>query len=200
MGGVQVAMYSTIRNLHLLLASLALPFLLMYGISAVQMSSNGWFDMRPSVSEQTLALTAGQTDARAIAREVMEKMPPARGELQNIQPVPAGLNLRLVLPGTVHEVRYTRATGAAQIKTSVGGLMVMLNRLHHAAGLSHDVTAMNVWGAAVASVSFVLLLVGATGIWMWFLRRTERVTGIVLLAINLAFAVTLIVLIRRAGP
>ena len=78
--------------------------------------------------------------------------------------------------------------------------MVMLNRLHHAAGVAHDVTSLNVWGALVAMVSLALLLVGATGVWMWFLRRTERTVGLVLLAMNLAFAVTLIVLIRRAGP
>jgi hypothetical protein len=193
-------MYSFLRNLHLLLASLALPFLLLYGLSAVQMSHNSWFDLKPAVTERPLTLTPGQSDARAIAREVMERVPAARGELQNIQTTPAGVTLRIVLPGTVHEVRYARATGATQLKTSVGGTMVMLNRLHHMAGLSHEVTSLKVWGAAVVVVSVALLAVGATGIWMWFLRRSERAAGAVLLALNLAFAVVLIVLIRRAGP
>lgn len=193
-------MYSTLRNLHLLLASLILPFLLMYAASAVQMSHNGWFDMKPAVTDRVVSLTPGQTDARSIAREVMGRVPAARGELQSIQPTPAGVNLRLVVPGTVHDVRYSRATGATQLRTSVGGVMVMLNRLHHLAGLGHDVTAMNFWGAGVIFVSVALLGVGATGIWMWFLRRSERLSGTVLLVLDLAFAVTLIVLIRRAGP
>jgi hypothetical protein len=164
------------------------------------MSHNGWFDMKPSVREQTLTITAGATDARAIAREVMDRVPDTRGELQNIQPTPAGVTLRIVLPGTVHEVRYTTATGATTLKTSVGGVMVMLNRLHHMAGLSHDVTSLNVWGLAVATISLALVLVGATGLWMWFLRRTERVTGAILLGVNLTFALVLVVLIRRGGP
>lgn len=193
-------MYSKIRIVHLLLASLSLPFLVMYGVSAVQMSHGAWFDMKPSVREQALALTAGQRDARAVAREVMERLPDARGELQNIQVTAKGATLRIVIPGTVHEVRYERATGRTQVKTSVGGVMVMLNRLHHAAGFGHELTSMNVWGGAVAVVSAALLLVGATGIWMWFLRRTERLTGLVLLAVNVAFALTLMILIRRAGP
>src|SRR5262249_40127956 len=134
------------------------------------------------------------------AREVMERVPEARGELQNIQATPAGVTLRIVLPGTVHEVRYTRATGAATLKTSVGGVMVMLNRLHHMAGVAHQVTALNVWGWAVAIVSLGLVLLGVTGLWMWFLRRTERALGAVLLGVNLAFALVLIVLIRQAGP
>jgi hypothetical protein len=193
-------MYATIRNLHLLFASIALPFLLMYGISAVQMSHDDWFRLKPIVTERTLALPAGRDDARAIAREVMERLPSARGELQSIQTTPSGVSLRLYLPGTLHEVRYERATGATRVKTSATGVMGMLNRLHHAAGLPRGTTALNLWGAAVAIVSGLLLLVGATGVWMWFLRRTERVTGIVLLALNLTFALTLIVLIRRAGP
>jgi hypothetical protein len=193
-------MYQTIRTLHLLFASLALPFLVMYGVSAVQMSHGSWFDMKPAVTERTLMLAPGQADARAIAREAMEHVPEARGELQNVQATPAGVNLRIVIPGTVHELRYDRATGDTRLKTSVGGVMVMLNRLHHLAGFGRDLTSMNLWGAAVVAVSIALLLVGATGIWMWFLRRTERTTGLALLAINLAFAVTMIVLIRRGGP
>lgn len=193
-------MYSTIRNLHLLFASIALPFLLMYGISAVQMSHDDWFNVRPVVSEQTLALTAARDDARAVAREVMERLPSARGELQSIQTTPSGINLRLYLPGTLHEVRYERATGATHVRLSATGVLGMLNRLHHAVGLPRGVTSLNVWGAAVAIVSFVLLLVGATGVWMWFLRRTERRLGAVLLGVNLAFALVLIVLIRRGGP
>ena len=193
-------MYSTVRSVHLFLASLALPFLVMYGVSAVQMSHNTWFDMRPAVTERTLSLAPGQSDARAIAREAMDHVPALRGELQNVQPTPAGVNVRIVIPGTVHELRYDRATGAARLRTSVGGAMVMLNRLHHLAGLNRDLISMNVWGAAVVVVSIALLLVGATGIWMWFLRRTERVTGLVLLGINLAFALAMMVLIRRGGP
>ena len=193
-------MYSTIRNLHLLLASIALPFLLMYGVSAVQMAHTGWFDMKPAVTEQTLALAPGLADGRDVARAVMERVPAAKGELQTVQATPAGFALRIVIPGTVNEVRYTRGTGATQLKTSVGGVMVMLNRLHHAAGFGHGATSLDLWGGAVAIVSVVLVLVGATGVWMWFLRRTERTTGAVLLAINLAFALTLILLIRRAGP
>jgi hypothetical protein len=201
--GVQVIgrMYGTVRSIHLLLASLALPFLVMYGISAVQMSHNGWFDMKPTVTEQTLTLPKSLSDSRWIAREVMDRVPAARGEVQNMQVTDQGTFIvRLVIPGTVHEVRYTPTSGVTTLKTSAGGVMVMLNRLHHMAGLSRSETSLNVWGWVVAIVSFALVLIGATGLWMWFLRRTERVFGAVLLALNLTFALVLIVLIRRGGP
>ena len=78
--------------------------------------------------------------------------------------------------------------------------MGMLNRLHHWAGFWHEPTSMKAWAIAVAIVSLGLLLVGATGIYMWFTRRPERRIGIVLLAANVAFAVTLLALLRSAGP
>ncbi len=52
-------MYRIIRNTHLLLASFSLPFLIMYGVSAVQMSHSTWFTMKPAVAEHELSLAPG---------------------------------------------------------------------------------------------------------------------------------------------
>lgn len=193
-------MYTIVRNVHLVLALFSLPFLLMYGVSAVQMSHGSWFQMRPAVLERQVALTPGQADARAVAREIMDREPSVRGELNNIQVNAKAIGLRIVLPGTVHEVQYDRASGAARLKTSVAGFMGMLNRLHHAAGLWHEPRSMKAWALAVALVSASLLLVGATGIYMWFTRRPERRIGILLLSANALFAIVMLTLMRVAGP
>ena len=193
-------MYTIVRNVHLLLASFSLPFLLMYGVSAVQMSHNSWFTMKPAVEERDLALTPGRTDGRAIARDVMDRDRSIRGEITNVQANPAAVSLRIVVPGTVHEVKYTTASGSAHIRTSVAGAMGMLNRLHHWAGFYHEPRSMKAWALFVAMVSAALMLVGATGIYMWFTRRAERRLGLVLLAVNLAFALVLIVSMRSSGP
>jgi len=193
-------MYKIIRTIHLLLASFSLPFLIMYGVSAVQMSHSTWFQMKPAVTEHELSLASGETDARIVAREIMNQLPDTKGELSNVQSAGTGLTLRIVVPGTVHEVRYDRTSGVVRVKTSVAGKMGMLNRLHHWAGFWHEPTSMKAWAIAVAIVSLGLLLVGATGIYMWFTRRPERRIGIVLLAANVAFAVTLLTLLRSAGP
>src|SRR6266542_3806209 len=116
-------MYKIVRNIHLLLASFSLPFLIMYGVSAVQMSHSTWFQMKPAVHDRELSIAAGQTDARAVAREIMERDASIKGEISNIQQNDAGVALRIVVPGTVHEVRYERASGVARVKTSVAGVM-----------------------------------------------------------------------------
>lgn len=193
-------MYKTIRNIHLIAASFSLPFLLMYGVSAVQMGHAAWFDMKPAVQERDVALGPGQGDAREVARQLMDRDNVVRGELTNVQPGPKGLAFRVVVPGTVHEVQYEPWSGNTHVRTSVAGFMGMLNRLHHAAGVWHEPAALNVWGMGVAVVSFALLILGATGLYMWFTRRPERRVGAMLLAANLGFALALLVLIRRAGP
>jgi hypothetical protein len=192
--------YQAIRNIHLMLASFSLPFLLMYGVSAVQMSHGTWFQMKPAVVERQVALTAGLTDARLVARELMDREPSVRGEVTSIQTTPGRVSLRLVMPGTVHDLRYDPASGVTQLKTSVAGVMGMLNRLHHAAGLWHDPAALNLWGAAVGVVSGALVLLGASGIYMWFTRRPERRIGLVLLTLNAVITIVLLTVMRAAGP
>jgi hypothetical protein len=193
-------MYQTFRNIHLLLASFSLPFLVMYGVSAVQMSHNSWFYLKPAVQERDFALTPGQSNARAVARDVMDREASIKGEITNVQTNPTAISLRIVVPGTVHDLKYDVASGTAHVRTSIAGVMGMLNRLHHWAGFYHESVPMKLWAAAVAIVSASLLLLGATGVYMWFTRRPERRIGLALLAINVVFAVGIIVLLRRNGP
>lgn len=193
-------MYELVRTVHLLLASFSLPFLLMYGISAVQMAHRGWFDLDPSTRDEWVELTPRQDDARAVARELMERRPRLRGELRDIERHDGHLHLRIVLPGTNHAVDYDPVSGRTRLTTATAPLMGMLNRLHHTAGLWHEPAALNRWGIAAGLVSVALLLVGTSGIVLWFLRRKERLVGGILLAVNLIVAMTLLGLMRVAGP
>ena len=100
----------------------------------------------------------------------------------------------------MHEVQYDRATGEVHVKTSRSGWLGVLNRLHHAAGFWHDSAWFTAWATLVAVVSLALLTLGVTGLWMWFARRQDRVAGTLLLLLNLAFALAVLTLARRAGP
>jgi hypothetical protein len=192
-------MYRTLRTIHLLCGAFALPALLMYGVSAVQMAHNRWFTMKPQISESDAVLRAGYYDGRAVAREVMASRN-LRGDISLVKPIPTGFDIRIVVPGTVHEIHYDRSSGVTHVRTSTAGFVGMLNRLHHAAGLWHEYAPLNVWGVLIGIVSLATLGLGVTGIWMWWLRRQERTVGIILLAANLAFAVAVLTLIRRVGP
>ena len=188
-------MYPILRNIHLFCGALALPGLLMYAVSAVQMAHSRWFTMKPAIAETALSLQPGLTDGRLIAREVMAAHQ-MRGQIAAIQTQPSGVSARIVVPGTVHELSYTRATGAVRVRTSVAGVMGMLNRLHHAGGLWPDYVPLRLWGVFVAIVSVATVGLGASGIWMWWLRRQERKWGLILLTANLVFSIGILLMIR----
>ena len=190
-------MYKWIRNTHLLLGLFAFLFLLMYGVSSIQMAHNKWFSNQPAITESAVALAAGAADARAVARELMDKHG-LKGELAQIRKVGQSLAFRIMRPGTIYDVTYSPETGEAKVKTSVANLMGMLNRIHHINGLWHDFTLTNVWAAFVALVSVALILLSLSGIYLWFKIHTERIVGSILLALSLGYSLTLIVLIRTA--
>src|SRR6266851_2409273 len=68
---VPVISYPVLRTIHLLSGVFALPALLIYGVSAVQMAHTTWFPMKPVVTEIELPMHPGYTDGRQLAHDVM---------------------------------------------------------------------------------------------------------------------------------
>jgi hypothetical protein len=196
---VPVKLYPALRTVHLLCGVFSVPLLAMYGVSAVQMAHSRWFVLKPAVSEVDVALGQGLTDGRALARAVMERRG-IRGEIRSIDATVGGFDVRIVVPGTEHAIRYERSTGRAHVRSSVAGFMGMLNRLHHAAGLWPQYVPLRWWGALCGVVSLATIGLGASGLWMWWVRRKERKWGLVLLAANAVFAIVVLGMLRSAGP
>ena len=187
-------MYSKIRSLHLCTGLFCVAFLVMYGISGVQMAHRRWFPLAQRVSEQTYMLAPGNPDARTAARGL-----PVRGELTAVRVTAAGLRFRIARPGSVFDVEYSAATGTAKVRTTSMGFVGMLNRIHQSQGLWHEYGLLNAWPAVLGLVSLGLLTMGATGIWLWFQNHSERWIGCVLLAAGAGMAVALIVSMRMGG-
>lgn len=183
--------YRVLRNLHLLFGVAALPFLLMYAVSAVQMAHSKWFNLKPVVTLGTPTdVPAGLTDAAAVAAELQ-----LRGDVRGKLP-----KFRVVVPGVVHDVTYVASTGSVTVSTSRSPFLGVLNRLHHAAGLWPTWVPLKWWGVAIGAVSLCVVGLAITGIWMWWVRKQDRVIGLVLLGGNVVFALVVLGLIRSAGP
>jgi|ERR1044071_1655520 hypothetical protein len=187
-------MYRILRNSHLFLGLFSCFFLLMYGTSSVQMSHNRWFNTRPNMAQSEMAVQGA--NPREVARELMARG--MRGELTQVAAAKdgAGFNFRIVRPGTIYEVAW--ADGNAKIRTSEANFIGMLNRIHHIGGLWHEFTLLNIWAFFVGVVSLALVLLGATGIYLWFKIHQERVIGTILLVVGLGWGLTLLVLVRTA--
>lgn len=190
-------MYRLLRNTHLFLGLAAFLFLLMYGVSAVQMAHNHWFSMKPTVSETRVTLARNTSDdPRAIARAL--RSIGVRGDMGAVSVSDAGCKFEVARPGAYYKVDYARATREAKVRIQTTGFMAVLNRIHHLRGAWHDYAPLNAWGVMVGLVSAGLILLGVTGIYLWFTIHSERIIGVVLLAINLGICVTLLVLVRTA--
>ena len=190
-------MYKLLRNTHLLLGVFSCAFLLMYGVSSVQMAHNKWFDTKPTVTEAKWTLAAGIADARVVARELMDRHG-LRGEIVQIRKSGEQTTFRVIRPGAQNEVTYDPGSGETAVRTSTTNFMGMMNRIHHAGGVWHDYVLINLWGVMVALISVALMILGLTGIYLWFKIHKERVIGFVLLALSLGYSLTLMVLIRTA--
>lgn len=190
-------MYRWFRNTHLVAGLLAVPLLLMYGVTAVQMS-HGWFSLKPTVTETTVTVASSPiNDGRTLARILMDQEH-LRGEIQQVRATDSGFHLQIEHPGTLYRVDFSSQSHQAVIRTSVAPFMGMLNRIHHLAGFHNGSFILDVWGGWVAAVSLCLFLLGLTGIYMWFRLYKERVIGSILLAVSLGYSLTLILLIRGA--
>ena len=190
-------MYRFFRNTHLFLGIAAFLFLLMYGLSSVQMAHQSWFSMKPTVTETRVAIPSGVADdPRAIAQELARQG--MRGELRDVKKTDGGYKLQMNRPGTTYEVDYWKASREARVRVSTAGFMGLLNRIHHVGGVRHGYWLINAWGVCVGLVSATLIVLGASGIYLWFKTHGERLVGAILLAINLGVCVTLLVLIRTA--
>ena len=100
--------YRWLRSIHLISGALALPLLVMYGVSAVQMAHGKWFDLKPvAVIKHSLHLPAGNDDGRKMAREAMTRAD-VHGEIETVSTTPGGFNVRVTVPGTVHVIEYDR--------------------------------------------------------------------------------------------
>ena len=188
-------MYRKIRNIHLLLGVSTLPFLIMYGVSAMQMAHPKWFSQTGEKTSALEPLPRGISDGRAIAGQLF-KRGLVEGELQRTNPAPDHIELRIVRPGTVSVVDYNRATGTTLITTTRSNFMMMLNRLHHVAGIHHQYAPLNAWGWALGLIAALLILLAASGIYLWFRTHKERRIGAFLLGLNLSFSIAMILILR----
>jgi hypothetical protein len=187
-------MYQKLRKVHLVTALFCLAFLLMYGVSAVQMAHRRWWPVRERVTEWSVQLPAGITDARVAAHALT-----IRGELTSIRTSPGAIRFRLVRPGTVNRVEYSAGTGEAKVRATDAGFPGMLNRLHQVQGMWHEYPLLNVWSAVLGMVSLGLLVLGGTGLYLWFQNHAERWIGAVLLGVGGGLAAVLIVWMRGVG-
>jgi hypothetical protein len=188
-------MYKLLRNTHLLLGLFLCFFVLMFGLSSMQMSHQNWIENK--WEEARLALPVDPQDAatpRALALQLMDRQN-MRGGLGDVKESAEEMYFVIGHMGTMNQVRFKRGATEAQVTRRVAPFIGMMVAMHRMFGLDKPYTPHVFWGALMFFTSIGLLLLGATGIYLWFKIHKERVIGSILLFGGLAFGLTMISLL-----
>ena len=192
-------MFRLIRNIHLGLGLIFVFMALIFAISSLVIIYRPWLGISPLISRSTIRLSLETgTSARAIAHALMTDHD-MKGELRQIQEAGDSVSFRIVRPGEAVEVKYARSRGEADVTVRRHGALETLVQLHTNHGLWHDYVPSNLWAAISLFASIGLLLLGATGIYLWFAHHSERVIGGVLLAFGLSYGLITLILTRLEG-
>ena len=184
--------YKFVRNTHLIMGLLALPMILVYALSSVQMAHR--IRGAQKVTVENVALSPALTP-RAAARQLMDRRG-FSGDVGEARTTAGGIAFEIARTGTRYAVTYDPTAGSARVRITDTGVWGELNRLHHLHGFNHGNAAMNAWAWVLALVSIVLLSIGATGLYMWFKLYKERLIGSILLSANLIVSIVLLSWLR----
>lgn len=193
-------MYRLMRNTHLILGLVFALALGVFLLSSVRLAHRSWFSSSPTLTEAAYPVDPDQAGTpRALGRQLMAEHG-LRGEIVRVQRANDGVfGFVIRRIGTNYQVQYRVGADEAQVRTNRLAFIGMLMGMHFSYGFWHEDAMINVWGAVLLLTSIALFAMGVTGIYLWFETHEERVVGTVLLAGGLAFAITLMVIVRIQG-
>lgn len=188
-------MYTKLRSLHLFLGLLMSAFLFAYGASAFMMAHSlafGWAYPKP----QGRQIAVDLPPQPKLIIDKIRAQEDLHGDLIDVKTSSLAVRFIVERPGTRYEVGYDLRKKTADIITLEGGIWYTLDRLHHTGGIYHDTPELRAWGWVVFIASILTVIVGLTGVLLWFQRNKERRVGGMIFIISFIFAGGLLFLVR----
>ena len=189
-------MFRLMRNIHLGIALTVIVMAMVFAASTIFFMYRAWFPDEITETERTAQVAADAAGTpRELAMELIRNHG-LKGEVQNIAETDDGYSFRVFRPGVEQSVAYSRATGEATIKEKQWQTGQTLMHLHTMHGFFHESTTAWLWSAFSLLTSLGMLALGASGIYLWFVNRAERVVGSIILTVGLGYGVVMLILTR----
>ena len=189
-------MFQLMRNTHLILGLVLFLFAFIFAVSSLVIIYRPWLPDSREDTEQTIRIDASKaTSPRSLALELIRNHGFA-GDLRNVNEEDGVMKFRILRPGTHVSFEYTEGSNAVPAKTQRWGWTEFIVQLHMNHGFYHDFFPTTMWSALSLLGSIGLLLLGATGLYLWFCLHEERVVGSVVLAIGLVWGLTALIWAR----
>ena len=188
-------MFRLMRNVHLGLGLVFVLMALVFALSSMVIIYRPLFVPKPVETETGVQLAPEAMESPRAAAHWLMVNQGLKGELRQIQEKDGRVSFRIVRPGNAVEVSYA-AAGKAKLKTRRFSAEDTLVQLHTNHGFHHEYLPSQLWSAIGFLASVGLILLGLTGIYLWFAHHQERVIGGVLLGFSLVFGMVAMVLTR----
>lgn len=189
-------MFQLMRNIHLAIALSVIVMAMIFAASTIFFMYRSWFPDEVTETERSIQVAADAAGApRKLAMELIRNHG-LKGEVLGISETDDGYSFRIFRPGTEHAVEYSRATGEVRIKGRQWQTGQTLMQLHTMHGFRHETGAAVLWSAFSLLTSLGMLALGASGIYLWFVNRAERLVGGVILTLGLSYGLITLILTR----
>lgn len=189
-------MYRLMRNIHLGLGLGAFMMAMIFALSSLVIIYRPLLPKGVKENESTVRLeAAADSTPRALASQLMNEHG-LKGDLSQISEEGAVVKMRIFRPGEEVRVTFDRESGEATLARKNWNFAEMMVQLHVNHGFWHDLLPSNLWSALSLLASIALLLLGASGIYLWFSMHKERVIGGILLGLSLAWGLSTLILTR----
>lgn len=189
-------MFRLMRNLHLGIALTVIVMAMVFAASTIFFMYRSWFPDEVTEAERTIQVSSDAASTpRGLAMELIRDHG-LKGEVLGITETHDGYKFRIFHPGAEHGVEYSRATGVATIKDKQWQLGQTLMQLHTMHGFHHESGTATLWSAFSLLASLGMLALGASGIYLWYVNRAERLVGGVILTLGLSYGLITLILTR----
>lgn len=189
-------MFRLMRNIHLGIALTVIVMAMIFAASTIFFMYRSWFPDEIIETERTIQVAADAAGTpRELAMELIRNHG-LQGEVLGITETDGGYAFRIFRPGAEHGVEYSRATGVVTIKDKQWQLGQKLMQLHTMHGFFHESATPTLWSAFSLLTSLGMLALGASGIYLWFVNRAERLAGGVILTLGLSYGLITLILTR----
>ena len=189
-------MFQLMRNTHLAIGLAFFMISMIFAVSSLFVIYRDWIPDGGEAVDSTLRLEASNSiTARELALELMREHG-IRGDMMPPNEQDGVVKFRINQPSVSTAVEYVRATGETKVTANRQGFFPMLLSLHVNHGFWHELWAVQAWAALSLTGSIALLLLGATGIYLWFVHHEERMIGGILLGGGLVYGITALILTR----
>jgi len=191
-------MFLWMRNTHLILGLAFFFFAIIFAVSSLVIIYRPWLPDSRVDTEQTIKIdAAAATSPCALALELMRNHD-FEGDLRQVSEEDGVMKFRIVRPGTHAIFEYTEGSDAVRVKTQRWGWTETFVQLHVNHGFHHEFLPASVWAALSLLGSIALLLLGASGLYLWFVLHEEHLIGSVLLVLGLVYGLTSLIWYRMA--